>query len=375
MEIMRSGVLFRNPLPGHRAIIAYAPHVLSLGNREFLAEFRHGQAIYSPDGEIHQLRSLDNGNTWQHEGPVLDRNEDTSPHNYRAGHLTRLRDQRLVLKINRAAQPDPNRLYFNPDTGGLSHCETLYLTSLDDGHSWQPPVIANFPELPVGLEPAADGPVIELASGSWMQVIETWKSYDNDGPHCNWTYAVFSSDEGRTWTDPTDIANGTDHDRAYSHASFTTLPDGTMQCLLWTGNLAMDEFYDLHMVQSVDPNRRVWTKPLGTGIPGQTSALAVLPDARRAVAYSHRDNTDQPGIKLIVSDDGQHWDTSAPLVLWDAYGKEALGVPRTDSYPGAHDAIAYGAPQLIAIGDNELLASFWCTQSSDTHARYVRICE
>ena len=74
-----------------------------------------------------------------------------------------------------------------------------------------------------------------------------------------------------------------------------------------------------------------------------------------------------------MSEDGRYWDTSAPLVLWDAYGKEALGVPRTDRYPGAHDAIAYGAPQLATIGDSELLASFWCTQSSDTHARYVRI--
>ena len=372
MEVTESGVIYRNPLPGHRAVIAYAPHVLPLGNGEFLAVFRHGQAMYSPDGEIHQVRSVDNCESWQHEGPIHARAGDDSPYNYRAGQLTLLRDGRLAVKINRAQQPDPQRLYFNPDTGGLSHCETLYAISTDQGRSWSEPVHAAFPDMPEGLEPAADGPVIELHDGRWMQIIETWKSYDNTGSHRNWTFALFSDDEGLRWGDWTDVANGTDRDRSYSHGSFVALADGTMEGMLWTGNLAMDEFYDLHAVHSADAGR-TWSTPTATGIPGQTSALVVLSDGRRALAYSHRDNTEQPGIKLIVSDDGVTWDHASPLILWDAYGKEALGVSRTDMYPGSHDAIAYGAPQLAVVDDGDLLASFWCTQSSDTHARWVRV--
>ena len=37
------------------------------------------------------------------------------------------------------------------------------------------------------------------------------------------------------------------------------------------------------------------------------------------------------------------------------------------------DIIAYGAPHLVALGGDELMASFWCTQSGDTHARFCRL--
>ena len=91
------------------------------------------------------------------------------------------------------------------------------------------------------------------------------------------------------------------------------------------------------------------------------------------LVYSHRENTDQPGIKVIFSEDGGETWSQDPVVVWDAYGKEALGVPRTDRYPSSHDVIAYGAPQIIGLTANELMVSFWCTQSGDTHARYCRL--
>ena len=75
----------------------------------------------------------------------------------------------------------------------------------------------------------------------------------------------------------------------------------------------------------------------------------------------------------MSEDAGDSFDLGRPLVVWDAYGKEALGVPRTDKYPGAHDAIAYGAPRIFRLSDCEALAIFWCTQGADTHCRWCRI--
>ena len=45
----------------------------------------------------------------------------------------------------------------------------------------------------------------------------------------------------------------------------------------------------------------------------------------------------------------------------------------TATYPSSHDAIAYGAPHLCKVSDRKLLATFWCTQSSDTHVRFARL--
>jgi len=139
LRILDQGVLYRNPHPGHRAIIAYAPCVQPLSGEELICVFRYGQAMYSRDGMIHQLRSNDGGKTWEHEGPIRDRSRDDSHYNYRGAQLTMLHDGSLVMKVNRAEHSDPDHFYFNQETGGISHCQTLYLRSFDGGRTCPDP--------------------------------------------------------------------------------------------------------------------------------------------------------------------------------------------------------------------------------------------
>ena len=48
---------------------------------------------------------------------------------------------------------------------------------------------------------------------------------------------------------------------------------------------------------------------------------------RLLLIYSHRKETDQPGIKVVFSqDDERTWSLDDPLTVWDAYGRETLGV-------------------------------------------------
>ena len=373
LRILDQGVLYRNPHPGHKAVIAYAPFVQPLSGEELICVFRYGQAMYSRDGMIHQLRSRDGGKTWEHEGPIRDRSRDDSHYNYRGAQITALHDGSLVMKVNRAEHSDPDHFYFNQETGGISHCQTLYLHSFDGGRTWSDPPPASLPSMPSGLEPAADGPAIELEDGNWMQIFETWKSYDNAGSHLNKTFALFSSDAGRSWGDWVDVADGTGEDRSYSHGSFIRLSNGRLLGSLWTGNLEMTQFFDLHFVTSLDASGQTWSRPRASKIPGQTSGVLEMGSGQLVLVYSHRENTDQPGIKVIFSEDGGETWSPDPVVVWDAYGKEALGVPRTDRYPSSHDVIAYGAPHIIGLTANELMVSFWCTQSGDTHARYCRL--
>jgi len=143
--------------------------------------------------------------------------------------------------------------------------------------------------------------------------------------------------------------------------------------LYWTGNAQFSEFFDLHWNTS-DAAGKQWTQPQSTGVHGQSSYPAQVSPGRIAFIYSQREKTDQPGIKVVMSKDGgQTWDLDNQVVVWDAYGQEALGVPRTDTYPTSHDVVAYGAPHLVRLSEDELMASFWCTQSADTHARFCRL--
>ena len=373
LKIIDQGVLFRNPLPGHQAVIAYAPAVLPLSDNELIATFRHGQAMYSRDGMVHQLRSSDGGKSWEHEGQVTDRSMDRVHFNYRSAELTLLRDGSIVMRIDRADHDDESKLYTNPETGGLLPGETTYWRSGDGGRSWSEPVVAQLPEEMSGCEPAADGPVIELNDGRWMQIFETWNKYDDGGPLDIKTLCVFSDDEGQTWGDLTIVADGKPFDRSYSHGHFVQREDGSLFGVCWTSNSQYTEFFNNHTITSRDGGH-TWGEPQPTTIHGQTSYPVDMGDGRIALVYSHREKTEQPGIKVVLSDDGgKTWDLDNHVVIWDAYGKEALGVPPTDTYPSAHDAIAYGAPHMTRLNENELMASFWCTQSADTHSRWIRL--
>ena len=374
LSIVDSGVLYRNPLPGHQAVIAFGPAIMPLSDAELVCTFKRAEAMYARNGMIDIVRSTDGGRTWNHEGPARDRSKDNRYYQYGMAPMTMLQDGSLVLAACRVDRTDPDLLYVHPETGGSLPLETFVMRSTDGCRTWSDPIVGEIPHAPEGIELAVGGPVIELKDGRWMLLFETWNAYENPAPLDIETFVLFSDDEGQTWTDWTTIADGRSYDRCFSHGHIIHLSDGRLFALYWTGNATFLEFHDLHWNTSVDATGSRWTIPQSTGIHGQSSYPVEVSPGRIAFVYSHREKTDQPGIKVVMSDDdGQTWDIENRVTVWDAYGKEALGVARTDRYPSSHDVVAYGAPHLARLSDNELMASFWCTQSADTHARYCRI--
>ncbi len=373
LKIIDSGVIFRNPLPGHRVINAIYPFILPLDG-ELLCVLRNGQALYSPDGILELFRSLD-GSTWERQGLVRSREDDTFHYNYLDAHLTLLRDRTLLMRLSRVCHNDPNNLLFNPETQGLLSFETCYLSSFDNGKTWSEPVVPELNNLFVPEHvPVSCGQIVELDDGSWFQAFETWKCYSDPGPFDLNTYGLISDDRGRTWRDRVSVANGSVCNLSYSHAQPIRLDDGRLFASVWAAESQLQEFHGLYAAVSLDDYGREWEDPRPLGIPGQTSCALDMGDNLLLIVYSHRDNTEQPGIKVVLSEDGgQNWFTDSPLLIWDAYGKEALGVARTDTYPSNHDAIAYGAPRIIKLDDRRAIASFWCTQAGDTHCRYSEI--
>jgi len=67
-----SGVIFRNPLPGHRVINAFYPMALPLDDGELLCVLRVAGALYSPDGMLRARFALasDDGLVWRGTVPV-----------------------------------------------------------------------------------------------------------------------------------------------------------------------------------------------------------------------------------------------------------------------------------------------------------------
>ena len=97
LSIEDSGVIFRNPLPGHRVINAFYPNAVRLPSGQIVAALRIAGALYSPDGVLELFRSADGGRTWQRQGPVIRSDQTASEINYGDGFITVLRDGSAVL--------------------------------------------------------------------------------------------------------------------------------------------------------------------------------------------------------------------------------------------------------------------------------------
>ncbi|MCX6624225.1 MAG: sialidase family protein, partial [Acidobacteria bacterium] len=218
LTIEESGVIFRNPLPGHRVMNVFYPMVLPLANHELLCVARIAAALYAPGAWLEIFRSTDGGSTWQREGPVTDRKRESPTYSYSDAYLTRLRDGSLVLRAGRWNFVDPDQLAFSHQTQGLMPIEVCYLCSVDDGRTWSQPAVADFrSHFGPGQEPAPQGGIVELPDGAWFQGFETWKSYENAGPFELNSYGLFSRDQGRTWHDRVTVASGVARNLSHSH--------------------------------------------------------------------------------------------------------------------------------------------------------------
>lgn len=369
LKTLQESIIYRNPDPGHEAICAFQPNVVPLSDNELLCFCRIGQAFYSADGRIGQMRSTDGGSTWVEEGLAWDPANDDVHHSYNAPHATRLRDGTLIMLASRFEVSATDPLRFNPKTGGSKPSEKILLRSRDNGQVWSEPQILDLPAEGVVDVPSS---VIELNDGRWFLACELWKTWHDPSPLHIKGFACFSEDEGRTWGKRVDFPSASDTSKMYSHSRYTGMVDGRIGALQWTQSIGGQENYDLHYVVS-DEAATQWSRPRPTGIPAQTSWMVDSGKGELVVTYSDREGM-TPGVKVALSrDEGNSWDLQSQVMVWDAVGQEFLGTSHKPSYPASHENIAFGKPHTARLPGGDILSSWWCTQSCVTHIRAARL--
>lgn len=369
LDLAGSGILYRNPLPGHFAYNAYLPTVAVLSEKELIAAFRRGSALYAPDSVMYQLRSTDGGQSWQHEGLVWNPRQDEGVFSYGPPCLTRLRDGSLVLVSYRADRSYPDKLMVNSATGGFLQVDTILMRSGDHGHTWSAPELI---PMPAGMILDFSGGIVELEDGRWFLAFDNGKGYDDPNPVEPVMRGVFSGDRGWTWGDLVTIAGSPQDTKGYWHGVPVRLHDGRLFILLWTADKSSGEFLTIHRSIS-DTDGQRWSTPQPTGIRGQTSWAADLGKGHMVAAYTQREGP-HPGIVAVSSTDGGlTWDLDHQVQIWDASGQETIGVAAKDTYPQSHDAIAFGRPHALPLNKREVFVTYWCTDTSVTQARWARL--
>jgi hypothetical protein len=201
---------------------------------------------------------------------------------------------------------------------------------------------------------------------------DQWHGFYEPGPYKPRSVLLFSSDCGATWSAPVTFGDGEAIGKGFWHGRIITMGDGSLYVLFWSAEAGTLETIPLHYSVG-SPDGRQWSEPQQTNIPGQTNYPVDLGNGRMAVIYTRREG-DNPGFFVTLSTDGgKTFDIDNQIRVWDATGRDKLGVSAPDSYPRSHDTIAFGAPTAIPLLNGDFLVSFWCTEMSTTHVRSARM--
>jgi len=344
------------------------PAIVALSQNEYLVPFKYGTAMESVDSTLCQMRTVDAGKTWQNEGFIVDKSKDDAVYSYVCPHLTRLKDGRLLLLSVRYRRDDPNLRCYNPETGGCLPTDTTYFTSTDNGKTWAGPNI-----IPIQRRPGySGGPIVELNDGRWMVVFETWKEYNDPEPVKTRIFALFSSDQGKTWGDETVIFQDPDGKMALWDMGYDQLSDGTILTVAWSHDLKASRDLPHHRIISTDGGK-TWSAPERTNRAGQYNVKLELPDGTIFGVYNLR-NVEKPGIYAAVSHDrGLTWDLDRQIQLWDALGQANVGAVEGATFFDDLATFAFGKSDAALINDNQIMVVYWATKACITHIRWCKI--
>ena len=288
MEILDRVLIAGGSEPRSRALAG----VQLLPNGDLLVGYRlasrhvMGDHDMIDDGAVVTTRSSDGGRTWSEPHPVAALpGWDCSGGN----RMVLTPDGDLVMFVMKARRVGTPESHVHP------------IRSTDGGLTWGP-MGEELNLFTASTEPHAMDHALITSDGNWMLPI-----YGADEPGGS-TYAAvaFSSDMGRTWEHKTVVARSSKI--IFYEPAVTRLPDGRFMAVIRT----QEPPFDSYRSYSSDEGR-TWTEPCRLPFQGQTPFLFHLRSSEIACFYRDRDPK-RPGVSVSVTTDGSEtWKYAAQV--------------------------------------------------------------
>lgn len=362
INTLATGLVYRNPKPHLKAIHAWHPSIVRLGDGTLLASFDLGEAVESLAYRTYLCRSRDDGQTWDAPQPWF---SDPAPR--RSTHTVRLgqmRDGTLVGFGGRFYRDDPEEGLTNRVNLGYVPMDLILLTSQDGGQTWDGPTT---------IKPPLPGPsfeichrVIELSDGRWLAPTATWKGWDGSAPNGMQAIALVSTDRGATWPEWLSVVNQYDRSIVSWEQGLTQLPDGRLLAVVWCFDEKQGK--SLPNRYAISSDGHTFGPPRENGLQGETSKLLTLADGRVVCLYRR---LDKPGLWAnLVRIDGDTWINLAESPLWQGpasglFGKQAAGDELS--------ALKFGFPSMVQLPGGDVFAVFWCVEDCLHVVRWARL--
>lgn len=365
IEVLDTGVLYRNPKPHVRSVHAYFPSVVLLEGGQMLATAVLGEAFEAVNCHTHLFRSVDGGQTWELEGLLCPGPKDRLTSD--TARLTALPDGGVLAFMIRHDRIDhPDEGLTSHETLGFVPTELLLLRSSDGGRTWSGPQTIEPPLIGPSFEMCS--PVTVLRDGRWIIPTQTWPGWDGYCPNGIRMIALVSHDRGQTWPEYLDVMREPEGTVYFWESKIVELSDGRLLAVAWAYDDVAKTDRPNQYALSADGGA-TWSAPASTGLRGQTLTPLVLGDGRVLSVYRRMD---VPGLWANISRlESNRWVNEAELALW---GQGAAGLTAT-TQDMAHNfnVLRFGAPCLTRLDDGTIYVAFWCYEDCVSVIRWFRL--
>ncbi len=366
IEVLGTGVVYRNPLPHLRSRHAYFPSLVELPGGELLCAMDIGSAFEAVDVRSYICRSSDGGKTWSDPQMIFSPDETAHPVSTTC-RISRMHDGSLVGLACLFDRTRTDAGLSNPSTDGFVRTEMVLTRSTDGGRTWS---------IAQAITPAIPwrhfetcSPVIPVTATRWLAPTSLWPDWDGRCPlGAHKAVAFVSDDAGNTWPKVIDVMDGTADRTSGWEQKQVRLSDGRLMAICWRFDFRSKQNRVNGYAFSTDDGQ-TYGKPLDSPLHGETCTPVALPGNRVLCVYRRMD---QRGLWAhLARIDDNRWLPLAHAPLWGTTVEAHQTGP--GSVLGQMSTLRFGCPSVIRLAGGDILAAFWCVEDCVSNIRWFRL--
>ena len=349
--------------PNTRTAVAVGPRLALANDDDIVCSYMLQSKLAVNDFVPMISRSRDGGRTWHDQGSIW---PDDIERWSIFGSISRAPDGDLMFfgartPIDTAGEPN-----WSGATMGLKQNELIWSRSRDAGSTWSKPIPI---PMPIAGSAEAAGPICVTRAGRWLICYAPYNTFERDLAVDRQQLALLASDDsGATWNyEP--LMRFAEAESGSAEAWVVELADGRLLATCWHVDHTDSREYPNPYALSSDGGR-TWIGPNSTGVLGQSTSLAALPDGRALMLYNQRKHG-QPGVYLAIARPDER---SLNIEV-----NEPVWLARTTTQHGGQgdhsnwEDFSFGEPAAVLLPDGDVLVALWCQQPDFQGIQCLRV--